>query len=107
MLPCLVCGFDLSELPATVELPRDLAQRFDHPSVLAIALLGSHARGDAGPFSDVDLLRLLAGGDAAGREAGEGTKGRAGARGTTEEESVAPVTQKPFAELGELLKRKR
>jgi hypothetical protein len=39
-----------------------LAQRFDHPSVQAIALLGSHARGDAGPFSDVDLLRLLAAG---------------------------------------------
>ncbi len=38
----------------------DLLQRFDHPSVQAIALLGSHARGDAGPFSDVDLLRLLA-----------------------------------------------
>lgn len=28
MLPCPDCGFDLSELPATVELPRDLAQRF-------------------------------------------------------------------------------
>ena len=25
MLPCPDCGFDLSELPATVELPRDLA----------------------------------------------------------------------------------
>lgn len=46
-------------LPLT---PSDLAQRFDHPSVQAIALLGSHARGDAGPFSDVDLLRLLAAG---------------------------------------------
>jgi hypothetical protein len=38
----------------------DILQRFDHPSVQAIALLGSHARGDAGPFSDVDLLRLVA-----------------------------------------------
>lgn len=38
----------------------DLVQRFDHPSVQTIALLGSHARGDAGPFSDVDLMRLLA-----------------------------------------------
>lgn len=37
-----------------------LAKRFDGPGVLAIALMGSHARGDAGPFSDVDLLRLLA-----------------------------------------------
>lgn len=40
----------------------NLLQRFDHPSVQAIALLGSHARGDAGPFSDVDLLRLLTAG---------------------------------------------
>jgi hypothetical protein len=38
----------------------DLLQRFDHPSVQAIALLGSYARDDAGPFSDVDLLRLVA-----------------------------------------------
>jgi hypothetical protein len=44
-------------------LPADnLVRRFDHRSVRAIALLGSHARGDAGPFSDVDLLRLVAAG---------------------------------------------
>lgn len=36
-----------------------LAERFDGPGVRAIFLMGSHARGDAGPFSDVDLWRLL------------------------------------------------
>lgn len=38
----------------------ELVRRFDGPQVRAIALLGSHARGDAGPLSDVDLLRLVA-----------------------------------------------
>ncbi|MCU0758654.1 MAG: YceD family protein [Steroidobacteraceae bacterium] len=33
--------------------------------------------------------------------------GREGARGEPDEDAGAPVTQKPFAELGELLKRKR
>jgi hypothetical protein len=37
-----------------------LSGRFDHPAAQALALLGSHARGDAGPFSDIDLLRLVA-----------------------------------------------
>ncbi|MCB9161994.1 MAG: nucleotidyltransferase domain-containing protein [Caldilineaceae bacterium] len=37
-----------------------LARRFDDPGVRAVALMGSHARGDAGPFSDVDLMRLVA-----------------------------------------------
>ena len=36
-----------------------LAQRFDGSGVRAIALLGSHARGDAGIYSDVDLQRLV------------------------------------------------
>lgn len=36
-----------------------LAQRFNGPGVRAIALLGSHARGDAGPYSDVDLQRFV------------------------------------------------
>lgn len=36
-----------------------LARRFDAPGVQAIALTGSYARGDAGPFSDVDLLRFV------------------------------------------------
>jgi Nucleotidyltransferase domain len=37
-----------------------LAQRFDAAGVKAILLMGSHARGQAGPYSDVDLVRLLA-----------------------------------------------
>jgi hypothetical protein len=37
-----------------------LARRFDAPGVQAIALVGSHSRGEAGPFSDVDLVRFLA-----------------------------------------------
>ncbi|MEZ4737496.1 MAG: nucleotidyltransferase domain-containing protein [Caldilineaceae bacterium] len=36
------------------------AQQFDHPAVNAIVLMGSHARGDAGPYSDVDLVRFVA-----------------------------------------------
>ena len=35
-----------------------LARRFDEPDVEAIALTGSHARGDATPHSDTDLLRF-------------------------------------------------
>ncbi|NOK60446.1 MAG: hypothetical protein GFH27_549281n160 [Chloroflexi bacterium AL-W] len=35
-----------------------LAERFCEPGVQAIALMGSHARGDAGPFSDIDLVRF-------------------------------------------------
>ena len=42
---------------------RALARRFDGPSIEAIALMGSHARGDAGLYSDIDLLRLVAEGD--------------------------------------------
>lgn len=36
-----------------------LTQRFDALSVQAIVLMGSHARGDAGPYSDVDLVRFV------------------------------------------------
>jgi hypothetical protein len=36
-----------------------LIQQFHHPTVTAIALYGSHARGDAGPNSDIDLIRFL------------------------------------------------
>lgn len=39
-----------------------LAQRFDRPMVRAIVLLGSYARGDAGPYSDVDILRIISDG---------------------------------------------
>ncbi|MEZ4658540.1 MAG: nucleotidyltransferase domain-containing protein [Caldilineaceae bacterium] len=38
-----------------------LARRFDGTGVRAIVLLGSHARGEAGPYSDVDLQRLVDG----------------------------------------------
>lgn len=36
-----------------------LARRFDAPGVRAIAVMGSHARGDNLPHSDIDLLRLI------------------------------------------------
>lgn len=36
-----------------------LAQRFRSHEVKAIALMGSYARGDAGLFSDIDLVRFL------------------------------------------------
>lgn len=42
-----------------------LIARFREPGVQAIALMGSHARGDAGPFSDVDVARFLSPGCAA------------------------------------------
>jgi hypothetical protein len=38
---------------------QSLAHRFDAPSVQAIALMGSHARGQAGPYSDIDLVRFV------------------------------------------------
>jgi hypothetical protein len=36
-----------------------LARRYDSEAVRAIVLMGSHARGDAGPFSDIDLVRFV------------------------------------------------
>ena len=36
-----------------------LARRFWLPEVQAVVLMGSYARGEAGPFSDVDLVRLV------------------------------------------------
>ena len=36
----------------------DLVARFRAPTVAALVLMGSYARGDAGPFSDVDLVRF-------------------------------------------------
>jgi hypothetical protein len=36
-----------------------LIERFDGADVKAIVLMGSHARGDAGPYSDVDLVRFI------------------------------------------------
>lgn len=36
-----------------------LAQQFGLPEVQAVVLMGSQARGEAGPFSDIDLVRLV------------------------------------------------
>ena len=36
-----------------------LAKKFDGPGVKAIALVGSYARGTAGEFSDIDLVRCI------------------------------------------------
>ncbi|GHO78470.1 hypothetical protein KSD_62410 [Ktedonobacter sp. SOSP1-85] len=36
----------------------DLVARFDAPEVCALVLMGSHARGEAGPYSDIDLVRF-------------------------------------------------
>jgi predicted nucleotidyltransferase len=38
-----------------------LINRLDVPGVCALALMGSHARGDAGPYSDVDVVRFTGG----------------------------------------------
>jgi len=38
----------------------DLVARFRVPGAEALVLMGSHARGDAGPFSDIDLVRFHA-----------------------------------------------
>jgi hypothetical protein len=48
-----------------------LVHRFDGPDVRALVLMGSHARGDAGPYSDIDLVRFVAAG--AGELAGHGS----------------------------------
>lgn len=58
------------------ELPQDdsfieIAQQFAVSGVRAILLLGSYARGDAGPYSDVDLLRLID--DGVGEPEGSGS----------------------------------
>jgi len=47
-----------------------LIDRFTHPTVTAIALYGSHARGDAGPASDIDLIRFVNADDADPPESG-------------------------------------
>ena len=43
-----------------------LATRFRAPGIVALVLMGSYARGDAGLFSDVDLVRFHAQGVASG-----------------------------------------
>lgn len=40
-------------------LTDELCRRFDGPEVMALVVMGSFARGDAGPFSDVDLVRFV------------------------------------------------
>ncbi len=42
----------------SAEQLQDLVTRFDGPQIQAILLVGSFSRGEAGPYSDVDLLRL-------------------------------------------------
>lgn len=42
----------------SAEQLRSLSARFDGPQVQAVLLVGSYARGGAGPYSDVDILRL-------------------------------------------------
>lgn len=46
-------------VPTPLDL-HQLARQFHHPTVQAIVLMGSFARGDAGTYSDVDLVRFLA-----------------------------------------------
>lgn len=45
-----------SKLPVS---PAELVGKFDAPGVEAIVLMGSYAAGNAGPFSDIDLVRLV------------------------------------------------
>lgn len=47
----------LGEAAGAVDWGR-VVQRFDHPSARALALVGSHARGDPNAFSDIDLVRF-------------------------------------------------
>ncbi|MBX3054158.1 MAG: nucleotidyltransferase domain-containing protein [Caldilineaceae bacterium] len=52
----------MERLPIKLDhLLDSLWREWDSSPPQAVALLGSHARGDAGPFSDVDLLFLMAG----------------------------------------------
>ncbi len=44
-------------LPISVD---HLLRRFDGPDTHSVVVMGSHARGDAGPFSDIDLVRFVA-----------------------------------------------
>lgn len=50
-------------------LVKTLTGRFDGPGVKALVLAGSRARGDAGPYSDLDLIRLTSDDGARGAEA--------------------------------------
>lgn len=37
----------------------ELVERFDAPEVRAVVLMGSHARDEAGSYSDIDLVRFI------------------------------------------------
>ena len=50
-------------LPVPLE---QLIQRFDAPGVQAIVLMGSYARGEAGPYSDIDVVRFSLGAELPG-----------------------------------------
>jgi Nucleotidyltransferase domain len=43
-----------------------LIQRFSAPGLHALVLMGSYARGDAGPYSDIDVVRFTDGTELAG-----------------------------------------
>jgi len=48
------------EAPLLDSLLSELAAELDDGTTIALALTGSHARGEATPYSDVDLLRFVA-----------------------------------------------
>lgn len=50
----------LNKLMLSDDLITAVTRRFDGPRVRALVLMGSHAQGTAGPYSDVDVVRLLA-----------------------------------------------
>ena len=60
-------------IPQDADAPdlKGLVERFRTPEVRAMALIGSFARGDAGQFSDVDILRFFA--EEAGNRPGAGS----------------------------------
>jgi predicted nucleotidyltransferase len=55
--PIPLARADLSASGAIVSIARRLAQQFQPERII---LFGSHARGDAGPDSDIDLLVIIA-----------------------------------------------
>jgi hypothetical protein len=66
-----------------------LAHRFDSSVVNAIVLMGSHARHDASPYSDVDLVRFV----------GEGESGLAGAGSHLIDDTLVVVSNVAPAEV--------